>query len=275
MLRTLEAQVDCVGVVGAVDSEAALLRDLLEREGIGLTGVLGDVTRSTSVKQRFWARSCQSQHFPLLRVDRESTALLHSPVEDQAIEVAVRFASQVQAVLVPDYGKGVCTPRLVHALIQHAQEHKLPLLIDPARGANYERYRGATLVKPNRKEAGLATAMAIATPDEAILAARLLCQSYALGAVVVTLDYDGMVYAAANGQSGHVPLGRRCSDRSVIDITGAGDAVLAMLGLCLASGIELPVACLIANAAGQIEVAKAGCSPITRQEVTAHLLAQA
>ena len=79
------------------------------------------------------------------------------------------------AVLVSDYGKGVCTPGLLAALADAAASRGLPLLVDPTRTADYGRYRGAEVIKPNRTEAELAAGRAVLSADDALAAGRELC----------------------------------------------------------------------------------------------------
>jgi D-beta-D-heptose 7-phosphate kinase/D-beta-D-heptose 1-phosphate adenosyltransferase len=107
------------------------------------------------------------------------------------------------------------------------------VLVDPARISDYSRYQGATLVKPNRRQVELATGRTVRSPADALDAGRELVQRYGFEAVVVTLDGEGMVMVTADGTVEHVPT----KSRQVCDITGAGDMALAMLGVCLASGV--------------------------------------
>jgi D-beta-D-heptose 7-phosphate kinase / D-beta-D-heptose 1-phosphate adenosyltransferase len=139
-------------------------------------------------------------------------------------------SGHVDAVLISDYAKGVCTPELLARVIGAAREQGLPVLVDPARIGDYERYRGATLVKPNRRETELVTGRAIHSPADAVEAGRELVRRYDFQAVVVTLDGDGMALVTADGLAEHVPT----RPRQVADITGAGDMALAVLGLCVA-----------------------------------------
>jgi len=136
----------------------------------------------------------------------------------------------VDAVLISDYAKGVCTQELLARVIGAAREQGIPVAVDPARIGDYTRYRGATLVKPNRRETELVTGKAIHSPMDALDAGRTLVQRHGFKAVVVTLDGEGMAVVTADGVAEHVPT----RPRQVSDITGAGDMALAVLGLCLA-----------------------------------------
>ena len=194
----------------------------------------------------------------------------------------------VDAVLISDYAKGVCTPELLARVIGAARERGLPVLVDPARIGDYERYRGATLVKPNRRETELVTGRAIHSPTDALEAGRELVRRYDFQAVVVTLDGDGMALVTADGTAEHVPT----RPRQVSDITGAGDMVLAVLGLCVGgkskSGrveeskgrrvqeskskgvggrLGLREAVELANVAAGLEVERVGVVTVTRREI--------
>ena len=105
----------------------------------------------------------------------------------------------VQAVLVSDYGKGVCTPELLAWLRTATASHGVPLLIDPARQTPPERYRGADLLKPNRAQAEWATGRPILSPQDRLVAGQALCRQLDLGAALVTLDCDGMALSTADG----------------------------------------------------------------------------
>lgn len=129
------------------------------------------------------------------------------------------------AVLIADYGKGVCSPDVLHEIIAYARLSKVPVLVDPARGVSWERYAGATLIKCNADEA----------------AAQGDCLPGYVPNVIVT--------QGASGMDLHDPEGVEHIDAEpceVLDVTGAGDAVLAAIGCAVASGASLPDACRFA-----------------------------
>lgn len=167
------------------------------------------------------------------------------------------------AILIADYAKGVCNPTLLRRVLEAARDCRLPVIVDPASMADYTRYAGASLLKPNRTEAELATGIRIVTPADALEAGQRLCREYQLGATVITLDCDGMALIQSDGST--ELLG--CEGRKVYDITGAGDMVLAALGLCIASDLSIPDAVCIANIAAGLEVECLGVAPVTRAEL--------
>ncbi|MCL4193447.1 MAG: adenylyltransferase/cytidyltransferase family protein, partial [Thermoguttaceae bacterium] len=158
--------------------------------------------------------------------------------------------------------KGVCTPRLVAGLVNAARTAGKPVIVDPARGIDWNSYSGCTCITPNRTEASMALGSQVETRDDGLRAARKLLE-LGIESVIVKLDRDGMVWAHASGRSGEFPV----QARKVYDITGAGDAVLSALGLAIALGADWPAAIDIANAAGGLEVQRLGVDPFTRMEL--------
>ena len=121
---------------------------------------------------------------------------------------------------------------------------------------------------PNRLEASLATGMPITTPEEALEVAGKLLHNLKMECALVTLDRDGMALVHADGRARLVPT----RPRQVYDITGAGDMVLSVVGLCLASGADYEEAAALGNVAGGLEVEKIGITPLTRRELLRDLL---
>ena len=128
------------------------------------------------------------------------------------------------------------------------------VLADPIRSNDYSRYRGVHCMTPNRLEAQLATGMTIARAEDAIRVGQKLVESLEMEAVLVTLDREGMALVRADGRAEVLPT----RPRQVYDITGAGDMVLAVVGLCLASGADYAEAAALGNVAGGLEVEKFG-----------------
>ncbi len=170
-------------------------------------------------------------------------------------------------VLISDYAKGVCTPGLLTEVIQLARAAGKRVLVDPIRSADYSRYRGASAMTPNRLEAGLATGGKIASAPDAIPLARKLCSDLDLEAAIITLDKEGMALVHRDGRERIFPT----RTRQVYDITGAGDMVLAMIGMCLATGADYETAIRLGNIAGGLEVEKVGCAIVTLDEILADM----
>ncbi|MES2790053.1 MAG: bifunctional heptose 7-phosphate kinase/heptose 1-phosphate adenyltransferase [Planctomycetota bacterium] len=265
LLRHLDADVSVVGVVGN-DADGHTLRALLRDEGIDEQFVVLDPTRPTTSKQRLVGRASDRHPHQILRVDRESREPLSDALTGALWETLQHQLPQFDAILVADYLKGVCTERLLQAVISAARANGQPVLVDPGRLADYGRYRGATLIKPNRVEAELVSGRPLTNSQDVLVAARQLCLTFQLDSVVITLDRNGLVVVAPTGDKVIAT-----DPRAVYDITGAGDMVLATLGLCLAGGTELLTAAHIANLAAGLEVERFGIAPVSRSEIGAKL----
>lgn len=267
MLRALGAKVTLAGVVGA-DSSADRVRTLLTELGVDHEGVITDATRPTTVKERYVGRAQHKHPQQMMRVDYESRLPMADGSTRELSRFICRKLGQVDLVLISDYDKGVCTPKLLAAIIAAAAQAGIRTLIDPARTTDYRKYHGGSAITPNRLEAGLAAARTLETTEQALTAAAELRERLDLEACVVTLDRDGMALAHADGRRRHFPT----RPRQVYDITGAGDMVLAALGVALAAGADYASAIRLANIAGGLEVEKLGVATVTRDEILRDLL---
>ncbi|HID78209.1 MAG TPA: bifunctional heptose 7-phosphate kinase/heptose 1-phosphate adenyltransferase [Planctomycetaceae bacterium] len=262
LARHLGAEVTLCGVVGD-DADGRRLRQLLAEAGIHQTLVFTDPDRPTTAKHRFVGRAGGRGPQQMLRLDRE----WRQPV---ALGVQLRLTRQLSgqlghydAVLVSDYHKGLCVPRLLAWVIQAAGQERVPVVVDPARIDDYSRYQGATVVKPNRPEAERATGRTIGTPQQALQAARDLRRRIEAEAVLVTLESDGMALACGDGSGELIPT----TPRPVRDVTGAGDMVLAVLGLGLAAGLCFSESAQLANMAAGLEVQRWGVAALSPSEI--------
>ena len=266
LLRHLEAQVTLAGVVGD-DPSGRTVRRLLEEIDLDTDLVLTDTNRCTTTKERFVGRAAGRHPHQILRVDREWTEPLAEEIENKLIAAITKRLDQHQAVLVSDYAKGVCTPRLLAGVIGEASEPRIPVLVDPARISDYDRYRGASVLTPNRAEAEGATGLSIGCPSEAFAAGEQLLRRLELDAVLLTLDKDGIAVIAKDQEPEIVPT----RGREVYDITGAGDMVLGVTGLCHAARLPLTETAALANVAAGLEIERFGVAPVTRDEIRAEL----
>jgi len=267
MLCALGARVSLAGVVGA-DADAGRIRQMLSDAGVDQEGVIADSGRPTTVKERYIGRAQHKHPQQMIRVDYETRAAITEPVEREISRAILRQLQQTDIVLVSDYDKGVCTPRLLASLIAATSQAGIRSLVDPIRGNDYRKYHGCSAITPNRLEAGLALGRPLATIAEALTGAAELRERLDLEAVIVTLDRDGMALIQSDDYRQHFPT----RQRQVYDITGAGDMVLSVLGLALASGASYPDAIRLANVAGGLEVERIGVVTLTRDEIIGDLL---
>ncbi len=262
MIASLGGNVSTVGVTGK-DSDAQKLRDLLLESGIHDSGVIGDPLRPTTVKERFIGQIEGRHAHQMLRVDHEVRHPIDTDLESELCDRLEMLIPDQDLILVSDYDKGVCTPRVMSFLIQCARKLGVPVIVDPCRTSDYEKYRYATAITPNRLEAQAATGQTITEPEVALKLAEQLQEQLDLNAAIITLDADGIAFVDQHHERQIIPTRKR----QVYDITGAGDMVLAMIGLCLAGGCDYQKALGLANTAGGLEVERVGVAVLTRQEI--------
>lgn len=218
--------------------------------------------RETTIKNRFF--SLDGHH--LLRADRETRMPLEA---DDAADVMRAVTSELlraEAVVLSDYGKGMLTGDVAQAVIAAATAQGKPIIVDP-KGTDYGRYKGATVLTPNRAELADATGLPVDSTENLVTAARSLCRDVGVAAVLVTRSGEGMTLVTADGAVHHQPA----ETREVADVTGAGDTVVATLAMGLASGATLPLAMHLANVAAGVVVGRHGTAVASVQDITGAL----
>ena len=248
-VSTLGAQASFLGVVGD-DEPGHRLETLLKETGIH-THLKRDPALRTTVKLRVIGRQQQ-----LLRMDFEN-----EPDHEVLALQNEAFAGLVpehDAVLFSDYGKG----GLAHipAMIAAARAAGKVVLIDP-KGHDYSRYRGASVITPNRAELQDVVGR-WSSEEELRTKAQNLRASLDLGALLVTRSEEGMTLYDAQGD-----VSVKAQAREVFDVTGAGDTVIATLAAMAAAGLSLRDAMPIANQAGGIVVGKFGTATVSYEEL--------
>ncbi|HWN30190.1 MAG TPA: D-glycero-beta-D-manno-heptose-7-phosphate kinase [Burkholderiales bacterium] len=245
----LGAQVTLLSVVG-VDGPGARLENLLKRNRVRAL-LHHDRSIMTTVKLRVVAR-----HQQLVRVDFETT-----PSHEVLASKLADFEKKLPAcdvVILSDYGKGGL--KHIARMIALANRAGKIVLVDP-KGNDFEQYRNATMLTPNRAE--FQQVMGVWKSDKEFAAkARQLMRKLNLKALLVTRGEEGMTLFSNGGM-----LKVQAQAREVFDVSGAGDTVIAALGVMLASGVDLPDAVRIANRAAGIVVGKFGTAAVYREEL--------
>ncbi|MFY9344464.1 MAG: D-glycero-beta-D-manno-heptose 1-phosphate adenylyltransferase [Planctomycetota bacterium] len=259
-LRELGAATAVLGVVGD-DYGGNKLRALLHDAGIDTGALVVDTTRPTTRKTRYVAKTLQ-----VLRVDEESRAPVAGDAERAMLAILEQRPFPWQSVLLSDYGKGVLTPRVVAAAIAAARSQGGVTVVDP-KGKDYSIYRGVDLLTPNREEAEAATGVSIRTTEDLHRTAQRLREITAIKTAVITLGKDGIFFETEDGSHRILPT----EARSVFDVTGAGDTVVAVLTFCRACGVPLEESLRLANHAAGITVGKFGTWAPSRREILARL----
>jgi len=247
-----------VGAVGQ-DDAGRQLRALLDADGVACGDLVTVGSAPTTVKTRLIA-----SHNQVARFDEEGR------LEDGGThaDLVARITQAVHAadlVLISDYVKGVCDETVCRAAIGAAAGRGIPVIVD-SKSHDYSLFRDASVITPNRNEATAAAGFPIRSPEDGIRAARVIRERYGIAAVVVTLGEQGMVFVTET-EADVIPT----QARQVYDVTGAGDSVVAALSVALGQGMTMRRACLLANAAAGLQVARVGTSRITWNEMTAAL----
>lgn len=245
----LGAKTTILGVIGQ-DEAGKRVEQLLQESGVQ-SQLQADSKVPTTVKLRVIARQQQ-----LIRLDFEET-----PSQNSLDEKLKRFESllpQVDVVILSDYGKGALEQ--VSAMIALAKANKKLVLVDP-KGDAYSKYKGATVLTPNRSELRQVIGQ---WSDEADLTKRAqsLRQELELSALLLTRSEEGMTLFTEKGAE-HV----RAQAREVFDVSGAGDTVIATLAVAMAAGWPLERAMALANRAGGIVVGKLGTATVSAEEL--------
>src|SRR5438552_6464338 len=175
MLSTLGADVILAGVTGA-DEQVPAVQRLLHKFGLRDDIILPDPDRPTTLKERYIGRAQDRHPQQMIRVDYEVRDPILENVEAILRGQIPRAVAKADLVLISDYDKGVCTPRLLRTLIDACRSAGVRVLADPVRWRDYSRYRGVHCMSPNRLEAQLATGMAIRYPEDALPVGRALVE---------------------------------------------------------------------------------------------------
>jgi rfaE bifunctional protein kinase chain/domain len=255
----LGGKASLIGVVGEDESGRTLCAEL-EARSIGLDGVTLAAGRATTTKTRVIAHSQQ-----VVRTDVEEVNGIPDEVFKPVLRAIEAESDGVDAVVLSDYGKGLVSPAVAARAIERAAELGVPIVVDP-KGGMYTKYRGATVITPNVHETELATRLQIVDSSSLESAAIELRERLDGAAVLVTRGADGMSLFTASGRT-DIPT----AARSVYDVTGAGDTVVAVLALGLGAKLDIVAAARLANAAAGVAVGKVGTAAVLAEELQASL----
>lgn len=269
-LAVLGARVQACGLLGA-DEAGEQFEQILSRQGVSRRAIIRSEDRPTTRKIRVMA-SVQQAHRgqqQICRIDWEesipATAAERAQIDGVLAEI---FREPPAAILISDYEKGMLSPEVLELFLERGRAAGIPVLIDPGRSVDYGRYRGATLICPNRFEAEQATKIPLRDSTDFQRCCEALIERLELEAVALTLDREG-IYLARRGEKGEL---YPTQAKAVADVAGAGDMVLSILGLAIGSGWPLDRAVRLANVGAGIEVSKVGVTPVEMWEL-AHALA--
>jgi len=258
-LKALGAMPLCLGRVGP-DLEGRRLKSLLKRAGVDVSGLFIQSQTSTPVKNRLIAQSQQ-----LMRVDDESLIPINTDLETQALAFITTHLDEIKVIAISDYGKGFLSRRLLTVLIGEGKKRGIPVIVDP-KGDDFSRYLGATMIKPNLREAIEAAKLSSAASlDEVGFELLRLTQTEQ---VIVTCAEKGMTCFGQENRRFNMPV----KPREVNDVTGAGDTALAVIAMACAAGLDVQEGIYLANVAASIAIERIGCAHISLSDIAERLL---
>jgi D-beta-D-heptose 7-phosphate kinase/D-beta-D-heptose 1-phosphate adenosyltransferase len=257
-VRALGGEAVVAGVIGR-DVAGDRVREALEAAGVASALAVADGGRPTTVKTRIVAH-----HQQVVRADRERSDDIPRGLEDALLEQVARTLPGCGALVLSDYQKGVVTPRVMRTVLALARRRRVLVLVDP-KVRHFRLYRRVAVVTPNQREAEEASGIAIRSDRDLRAAGERLLKMLGCGAVLVTRGEQGMSLFRAGGRAVHLPT----AAREVFDVTGAGDTVIATVGLALCAGARLAEAAMLANHAAGVVVGKLGTATATPAEVLA------
>ena len=258
-LLALGAKPIICGVIGE-DSSGDKLLNLFEKNGISTDGLVKSMARKTTVKTRVISNKQQ-----LLRIDSESTFPLLESEEIKLNNTIQNIINQgVDGIIFEDYNKGVLTDSVIQNTIKIAKEKDIPTAVDPKK-ENFLSYKGVSLFKPNLKELkeGLNLNFDFNSNKELFeKGIEVLEEKLQNEISFVTLSENG-VFIKNKTENYYVPA----HVRSISDVSGAGDTVIAVATLCLISGASTKQIAEISNLAGGLVCEKSGVVSISKDEL--------
>jgi rfaE bifunctional protein kinase chain/domain len=259
-IQALDAEPIICSVIGDTNYKG-VFETLLKRKRMSDEGIIKDTNRPTTVKTRIISNNQQ-----LIRIDEEDSKPISQEIESQMIE-KIRYLmehKEINAVIFEDYDKGVITPGIIKTCVEEANKSDIPVLVDP-KERNFFNYQNVTLFKPNYKEfiKGNNRRVPKNDFDQLYELAKEFKQKLNIKYILVTLAELGLIFCD-NKQYKHIPA---LEQLDVADVSGAGDTVIATLATCIAAGIDIEDASVIANVAGGLVCEKAGVVSVDKKQL--------
>lgn len=254
-LLALKCSAKIISVVGD-DDDAALVDEQFKKEGISNQVLIKDQQRCTTIKSRVLVYNHQ-----LIRLDREVTRSIDQNIAQLIIDIVQKEIKNYNVLLLSDYKKGLLSDYLLNNIFKICRDAGVKTIVDP-KGTDFSKYKGANIIKPNKKEAVIASGIDIIDNETLKMACEKIQEVTNCEDVIITMSEEGIA-VFDNRELSVIPT----KALDVIDVTGAGDTVLASLGFALANGSRLTEACEFANHAAAVVVSKVGSATATIDEI--------
>ena len=258
-LALLGCQTSIIAQIGN-DNNGDIFLSKLNSCGIDGTKILR-TDKPTTAKVRII-----SGHQQMLRLDFEDTTELDGFDAENFLANVFEVIEDVDAVIVSDYGKGICTEKICREIIAQCRRLNKIVTVDP-KSDDWTKYQGANFITPNLKEFNAVLPKKISNVDDEIEnSARKVIDGFKLNGLVVTRSAEGLTLI-----DGEKIFHVRAHAQEVFDVSGAGDTVIAVFTLALAGKIDSAAAAYLANVAAGVVVAKVGTYAVNRDELLTSL----
>jgi len=262
-LASLHVGVNLVGLAGRDSVRAELIDAICGLGEVDCSRIIETDDRRTTRKLRIIGA-----HQQIVRVDHEDMLPLGTDLEGRLIAAARGAIDDAHAVVISDYGKGVCTDSVLRAVIDHARSSSKKVIVDPKR-LDLAAYHGASILTPNRKELSDATGLPCETDEEAAAAAAR-AQKVSGAHILLTRSEKGLSFFPTDGGPTHLAT----AAQNVFDVSGAGDTVVAVLAAALAANLPMLECMRLANHAAGIVVSKLGTASVSCDELSGSIQAE-
>jgi D-glycero-beta-D-manno-heptose-7-phosphate kinase len=254
-LASLGAKVLLYGIVGADQIGGTILRKLSELN-VPIGTIMIDSNRPTTMKTRIIGNNCQ-----IVRFDEEVTYKIEDKFINKLINSIKNDIGNVDNIIISDYNKGVVSSKLMYDL-KNVNNFSKFIISDPHKD-NFEAHKHVNLLAPNEEEAGYFCGFNIKDEDGLIFAARKIFNYIGCDSILITRGKNGMSYFADKEKFVHIPT----TAKDIFDVSGAGDTVVSVLSLAIASGMGIEDAIKLSNIAAGIVVGKLGTAAINIKEL--------
>ena len=253
-----------VGVIGVCgeDYQSGQLIETFEKANVDCRYLIKDPTRKTTTKTRISGSITTSITQQIVRVDRQTNALISKTTEDKVIENLEKAIPEYDAVVLSDYHIGTLTKRVVETTIKLANKFNKIVVVDAQRDLGS--YKNVTSMTPNHPDTEKSVGFEIKTELDLEKAGDKLLSESKAKAVLITCGADGMFVAEPKKKYTKIPVFNKSE---VFDVTGAGDTVTAVYTLALAAGADFVYAAIIGNIAASLVVRQFGCATTTVDEL--------
>ena len=254
-------KVSVIGVCGD-DFQATQLRETFEEANVNCGLLVVDPSRKTTTKTRISGSITTSITQQIVRIDRQTNALLSPEIEEEVLKQIERAIQEHDAVILSNYHIGTLTPKIIQETIRLANQYNKVVVVDAQR--DLEIYKNVTSMTPNLPDTQKSVGFEIETEEDLKRAGDKLLDATNAKSILITCGADGMFVTRAHGNYTKIPVFNKSE---VFDVTGAGDTVTAVYTLALAAGAEPSYAAIIGNIAASIVVRQFGCATTTIDEI--------